>query len=198
MPERELLSVQVHFRCDWPITHSTSLSGAKAFIVTLYSLVQVDFIPEIEIFCGIIYISILTMTFLSYTSISGVTSSWTTRPCVCNCSATPFYGNECAPRDLVTRMRDNFPAKVVVVWEGGKGRKISFACVRSEAVTRWGPFILLLKPLVVELQLQGEPWMSRWKVLLRYTGLSKRKGAKLGESFCPAAASHSRPCQASA
>ena len=31
-----------------------------------------------------------------------------------------------------------------------------------------------------------------------YTGLSKRKGDKLRESFCPAAASHSRPCQASA
>ena len=30
------------------------------------------------------------------------------------------------------------------------------------------------------------------------TGLSKRNGAKLRESFCPAAASHSRPRQASA
>ena len=30
------------------------------------------------------------------------------------------------------------------------------------------------------------------------TGLSKRKGAKLRESFCPAAASHSRPRQAGA
>ena len=32
----------------------------------------------------------------------------------------------------------------------------------------------------------------------RYTGLSKRNGAQLRESFCPAAASHSRPCQAGA
>ena len=31
-----------------------------------------------------------------------------------------------------------------------------------------------------------------------HTGLSKRNGAKLRESFCPAAASHSRPCQAGA
>ena len=33
---------------------------------------------------------------------------------------------------------------------------------------------------------------------IAFTGLSKRNGAKLRESFCPAAASHSRPCQASA
>ena len=32
----------------------------------------------------------------------------------------------------------------------------------------------------------------------RHTWLSKRNGAKLRESFCPAAASHSRPCQAGA
>ena len=32
----------------------------------------------------------------------------------------------------------------------------------------------------------------------KYTGLRKRNGAKLRESFCPAAASHSRPRQASA
>ena len=35
-----------------------------------------------------------------------------------------------------------------------------------------------------------------WSTQLQYTGLSKRNGAKLRESFCPAAASHSRPCQA--
>ena len=34
--------------------------------------------------------------------------------------------------------------------------------------------------------------------IIEYTGLSKRKGTKLRESFCPAAASHSRPRQAGA
>ena len=63
------------------------------------------------------------------------------------------------------------------------GTRVS--CLRDESI--WGVCMVFI--VQVKVRKDGK---------CLYTGSSKRKGAKLRESFCPAAASHSRPCQASA
>ena len=82
------------------------------------------------------------------------------------------------------------------LWLAAAGHKLS---------VNLAPFILL-NPVkfdkflakYLQLQMKLSILLPQLQIIQIHTGLSKSNGAKLRESFCPAAASHSRPCQAGA